>query len=790
MTNSVDIRYRADTSQSVLATDKLLARVAKLEGQLATATSKSAKQNDMYGKSWDAVSSRVAHFSRAVKSATNLRDFLSATESLQKARKEFELINARVDEFTAKVVAVASKPVFDIRSLAGMRELRDTLKESASIQFGDKFNKTAAQIRAINAEITKMESLFGNVQSKPLMPAVNLNSVEALRQQLKYIRSEMNNTGSLAQWDILNSKAIAIEKRLSGIQEKAKGSRDALSEAATAPVGSWKRLDYELEKAKKDLTLLTFGTEQFLKQQSKVALLQKDWDKVHAAINKTNKSTKEGGGFVETMAGQVGAMVTSYISLQAVVGQITSEWQHQRDLIVDIANRATEVERTGHKQAINLGADELMNAKKWARDNQRSVMATQEGMLEVYGYSRSSGADTETAKKDALDALRLSLGDAELAKERVLGGQSAQRMAPGSSFRGATGVMMSAASATQGTDEIEFIVNSMRKLSTLTTGTRNLDPLSLEKGLEMITTLTRVNTDVTGEVAAGDLERMFIRMSDFAPQREKKGKDGKINRVSDKAIDEYMGSRDFADRMKILQRPGNEGLMNQFIDSARAGSPRTSFDKILNSPKWKKEFAISEERVIPIEQGEAYFEKHGKAVKEAFPTLVAEQRAKSNYQFSQTEPHEVTMATARRSWDSLWRDGKDTKAPDYTGNDIIARTEAWIQQLGRYGDARLQGMPADQADVYSKIETAKAIADVERKVGNDKTARAVDAQIAVLEGVLEQLKELNAQVAAGKNNPAPAPRPVAPVAQAPPVPRMPAMNLNARGGDVFGWFKK
>lgn len=791
MSNSVDIRYRADTSQSVLATDKLLARVAKLEGQLATATSKSTKQNNLYGRSWDAVSARVAHFSRAVKSATNLRDFLSATESLQKARKEFELINARVDEFTAKVTEVAATPVFDMRSLAGMRQMRDTLKETATIQFGGEFEDTAVKIRRLNAEIAKMEALFNGVQSKPIVPAVNLNSLEAVKQKLEYIREEMNKTGSGREWDRLNKQAIELEGRLAAVGARAKETRAGLSEAATAPKGSWMRLGYELEQAKLELMKLTLGTKEFIAQQQKVAALQKAWDNVNTAVNKTNKSQQEGGGILDSVLGQAKTLAATYIGIHQTVQLVTEEWEKQRAFQLDANRKELGIEGEMVRQAANIGADNLPAVKQWARENQVDLLATQQELVGLVGAAISSGEpDVNKAQKAAAAALRINVGDAQMANEMLQGGLTIGRINNSDDYEAAFGQLRSSSKVSQAVNEAEFIGNITGKMAALTRGRKNMDGMTSERALEFITSASRIQVDRTGEASSTNMAAIFQRMDEFMPERKKKLKDKTESRVDQATIDAFVAARTFDEKLTMLQ--SNKDLGNQFIDKQRTGGPKElAFALIQNNKATKDIMKEAADAVLPFNQARAVFGQEQNAVRAAVPNRIAARQREAGVEQARTGDRTQLMASARATWDSVWNASADGTAPaNLAGIDKMERLSSFMDRSSWEAQRKAGTLKDGGNEVTDMIKSLKDIRDRNERVGNTEAVGSLDAQLKALKTIADKLDELNAQVAAGKNNPAPAARPVAPAAQAPPVPRMPAMNLNARGGDVFGWFKK
>lgn len=979
MTNSIDIKYRADTSQSVVATDKLLARITKLEGQLSTAVGKSSKVGSALGKSYADAEARVKHFEKALKSATSVTTKYRALEGLQEAVRAFKIAKADFEDSmkvgdkpaqSLDAVAYATAKLASARDNAWNAE-QQQLRQSASLR-QDIISKMTAQVslekklaqesaalatqlksrqdrdNAWNAQqMQKLSSaalkkdmisrapaqsaadrelaqqrasaLLGSLSAKPsemisqmnayqsqqkmqadaarrqqildrdaqvvarqnavarareldrkyasryalididakdrrgknvidseatltsrrsllndrmqnaspdslayknmlaeltqieaalkriaalnksavspgkTIAAVDLTSVKALRMQIKYLKSEMDKVGAGQQWDVLNQRLALAEAEMEDVTRQATEARKAVSAAATAPVGSWMRLGYELEQAKNELSQLTFGTKEFINQQKNVASLQKEWDKLNNAVNRTNKTQGKSNALMTTMVGQITGLAASYMGAYQAIALITDEWKKQRDIKLEMSRMGSSMEDVLHRQAVNIGSENLESAKKWARDNQRDAdnkrgfNTSQEGMLDVLGYAMSSGASYKDAKSYSLDALELSKGNPELAAERVLGGVAIAKKNNSTNLMAGMGQMDAAAAMAQGVDNIQFIENTMDKMAVITNGTRNLDPMTTEEGLEWFTTGSRVMTDTTSEAISANIARAYIDMSDFTPKRRKKGKDGKDLVVPQAKIDELLAMRNFGQRMEYIARPGNEALAQQFEDAGKKGMPRNTLTTINTSPLWQKEMAISKAAIPSFADAEGVAKAHAKALDKAIPMVLADRKLEAGNQHALTAPEQQPYAKAMATWDSMWNGNKKI---DFYGADPFVRYNSFKNRTYDEREKIAAGMNPQEAEVAAMLGNAQNMQRYQREKGNTIAADQLEGRIDIFQDMLIQLKELNAQVAAGKNAPPPAARPVAPVAKAPPVPRMPAMNFNAPGGDVFGWFKK
>lgn len=978
MTNSIDIKYRADTSQSVVATDKLLARITKLEGQLSTAVGKSSKVGSALGKSYADAEVRVKHFEKALKSATSVTTKYRALEGLQEAVRAFKIAKAdfedsmkvghdpglaidKVAQATSKLSAAQTnawnaeqsqlrasaslrqdiisrmtaqveleKQLTQDKAVASVKELatvqanawnseQSRLREAAAlrqdiisrltaqvdlekqvaqqsamqdhiagsgVRFGPGSRHTDPQFtkpediresnnkvlrdditarinadteqrrrrgreldqkyasRYINmehdatsrrgknvfdseatltdrrsllndrmqkaspdslayknmlAELTQIEAALKRIKdlqkqatasTKP-MAAVELGSAKALTQQIKYLKAEMSKVGAGPQWDALNSKLAKAETELEAMAKKAGIAKKALSEAATAPTGSWMRLGYELEQAKLELSKLTLGTKEFIAQQQKVAGLQKAWDNVNDAVNKTNRTQKDSGGILNSVIGQAKTLAATYVGIHQTMQLVTEEWEKQRAFQLDANRKGLGIEGEMVRQAANIGAENLPAVKKWARENQVELLATQQEIIGLVGAAISSGEpDVNKAQKAVAAALSINVGDAQMANEMLQGGLTIGRINNSDDYEAAFGQLRSSSKVSQAVNEAEFIGNVTGKMAALTRGRKNMDGMTSERALEFITSASRIQVDRTGEASSTNMAAIFQRMDEFMPERKKKLKDKTVSTVDQKTIDAFVAARTFDEKLTMLQ--SNKELGNQFIDKQRTGGPKElAFALIQNNRATKEIMQEAAEAVLPFNQAGAVFRQERNATRAAVPNRIVAREREAGVEKARTGDRTQLMASARATWDSVWNASPEGTAPaNLSGFDIMERIgssmdrDAWASQ-------RKAGTLKDGGnEVTDMIKSLKDIRDRNQRVGNTEAVGSLDAQLKALKTIADKLDELNAQVAAGKNAPPPAARPVAPVAKAPPVPRMPAMNLNAPGGDVFGWFKK
>lgn len=999
MTNSIDIKYRADTSQSVVATDKLLARITKLEGQLSTAVGKSSKVGSALGKSYADAEVRVKHFEKALKSATSVTTKYRALEGLQEAVRAFKIAKAdfedsmkvghdpglaidKVAQATSKLSAAQTnawnaeqsqlrasaslrqdiisrmtaqvaleKQLSQDKAIASAKELatvqanswnaeQSRLREAAALR-QDIISRLTAQValerkleqtkaadmigrfgawqdaskpspmisqmnafqsqqkmqadaarrqqmldrdaqvverqkniarareldqkyasryssadfaannrRGMNvfdseatltdrrsllndrmqkaspdslayknmlAELTQIEAALKRIKdlqkqatssSKP-MAAVELGSAKALTQQIKYLKAEMSKVGAGPQWDTLNAKLAKAQTELDGMAKKADEAKKSLSEAATAPHGSWVRLDYELEKAKDELSKLTFGTKEFLAQQSKVRLLQYEWDQVNTAVNKTMKSQKDSNGLMGSLVGQAKTLALTYFGVHQAMQKVTSEYNKWKAFELSVANKGIELEAQIVKQSANIDATDRPAAKQWALDNAGALMSKPEDSYEVLGVALSSGGETlARSKKLAESVLPLTVGDKEQAIGLAIASGVITSENQSDNYKAGTMQIRQFGQRSMGIDEKQFDENTMKAMAAKMRNGRKVDGMSSERVLEDIAEASHIVKDIAGDKSATALISELGAFDDFTAKAKGKLKDKTRFSVDPAIVKQFNESRDYDERKKLLQQ--NKGLGDQFIDTTRRGLPRAMVIGMLDtSPKAEEKRAWIKEGIDNFNVAGGKWDAEAQNIRESVPQLVERRTREAEASAARQRGSKALEGEAWATYDALLN---GEGAVNLTGIDEIPRAKAEVamqqynMEMRKKNMAALTaaGVPADQWAGHPLNRNGNQAGMFRRGVGvllQEEKAAGGEFKNPVVYDILQktyeslqrqekQLEQLNAQVAAGKGNPPAGPRAVAPVAKAPPVPRMPAMNFNAPGGDVFGWFKK
>lgn len=849
--NTVTAKYLADTSQMEIANDKLAAQNEKLSRQVSILTGKASGFNKTYGNSWNAVRARVEQYTKAVKDATNLRDWYAAVEKLQEASAQFKVIEGNLKG----VVAGESQAVVQVvkleNSYTALKEAIDRTKKArdGSIAGSSEYNVltdkllkleqaydrvAAANKRAASGQSAKMvddaskQALYkhrpSDVIQRDLNKAerdqfinqhlyndanfreqaaligryrkelelarqaeaaykktassgggtfrkVDSNSEEGLQKQIGFLEKKRAAIGPGAEFDRLNGIIAKLQVRLKAVKDDAKKAGEALSESATAPIGSFRRVEYELKKAKDELEMLTAGTKEFIQQSRKVDQLTAQYKKLDQQINKTVKAQKDSGGLMGTITGQAKTLVMTYVGMHEVVSQITQEWERQRQIQLDIAERGLGVEGALVQQAANIGVENIPAVKEWVRNNQVDLLGSQKDIVTLIGSAVSGGAaEINDAMKVTAAAMKMNVGNVEMANEMLQGGITIGRLNNSNDFEAAFGQLRSSSKASQAVNEAEFIGNVLGKAAALTRGRKNMDGMTTERSLEFITAASRIQVDRTGDTSSTNMASIFQRMDEFVPELKKTLKDKTVSKVDQATINAFMASRSFDEKLRMLQ--SNRDLGNQFIDRQKTGGPKElAFALIQNSQATAQIMKESADAVVSFADGAKVFQQAVVEARAMVPNLVAAQVAGAGAEQATSSDQDRLIATARARWDSVWNGGTDANGNkvspvNMTGWDAPDRLFSWYDRFTMNNQRAIGiGDPNGNSVTDMMMSLQKLIA-TERKWGNEIAVGQLQAQLEALKIIADEIKRLNSNVegrqAAPPVNRAPAlPRPAA-----------------------------
>jgi len=489
--------------------------------------------------------------------------------------------------------------------------------------------------------------------------------------------------------------------------------------------------------------------------------------------------------------------------------KVTAEYNRWKAFELGVANKGIELEAQIVKQSANIDAADRPAAKQWALDNAGALMAKPEDSYEVLGVALSSGGETlERSKKLAESVLPLTVGDKEQAIGLAIASGVITSENQSDNYKAGTMQVRQFGQRSMGIDERQFDENTMKAMAAKMRNGRKVDGMSSERVLEEIAEASHILKDIAGDKSATALISELGAFDDFTAKAKGKLQDKTPFNVDPAIVKQFNESRDYDERKRLLQQ--NKGLGDQFVDAMRRGLPQSMAIGMLDtSPKAEEKRAWIKEGIDNFNIAGTKWDAESKNIRESVPQLVERRTREAEDSASRQRGTRALEGEAWATYDALIN---GERAVDLSGMDEIPRAKAEVAMQQYNIEMRKKnidaltaaGVPADQWGGHPLNRNGNQAGMFRRGVGvllQEEKAAGGEFKNPIVYEILQktyeslqrqekQLEQLNAQVAAGKGNPPAGPLPLAPVAKAPPVPRMPAMNFNAPGGDVFGWFKK
>jgi hypothetical protein len=351
----------------------------------------------------------------------------------------------------------------------------------------------------------------------------------------------------------------------------------------------------------------------------------------------------------------------------------------------------------------------------------------------------------EAAKKVTAAALKINVGDKELANELLQGGITVGRLNNSDDFEAAFGQLRSSSKASQAVDENEFLGNILGKMAALTRGRKNMDGMTTERALEYMTAASRIQVDRTGDTSSTNMAAIYQRMDDFMPELKKVLKDKSVSRVDQKTIDAFKAARTFDEKLALLR--SNKDLGNQFIDKQRTGGPRElAFAMVQNDKNVRALMKEAEDAVVPFAQAGAVFKEATDQIRDAVPGLIANRELAAGKEFAATSDREMLLGQARAAYDSIWNADANGNAPvNLSGWDRGKRAMVGTEMEFRRGGTKRDGTAFNEAEILA-FGVQKLLGAELQKRGSDRNQPAVDSltkQLTVLEKIATHLESLD-----------------------------------------------
>ena len=422
--------------------------------------------------------------------------------------------------------------------------------------------------------------------------------------------------------DRLESKFDKQEKQLQKISDTSKKSADAAA-------GSFNKLEQELKQAEAALKGLTVGTAAFDAQKKKVTELASAFSKVKTEVK---GASGELGGIMSKGVAQLAQVAGGMQALHMLGQALVAELEKVKQLRLDAATTTRSVEQSIAAMALNIGADNVAEARQLIEQKSPEFGVTQEGLANLIASAISGGAkDLQEAVNLSELTLKLTAGDAQKAAPIMSGMLTLASTTGNRNFGQVLGQLSQFQEAARGEDLATSINNMSTAMAAANARGERVQALGGERTLELSSVISQVLQDPRMSVTGTTLRQMVQNMDTFIPQAEATLDDGTKSTLDAGTIAAFNQLNTIDARMKTMR--SNAELAKQFLSTIENNEGKVAIRELVTGSARVREMERAAAGIVtPDAQAGVDFQKLISVISENTLLSQAENRAAANLQ--------------------------------------------------------------------------------------------------------------------------------------------------------------
>jgi hypothetical protein len=486
-------------------------------------------------------------------------------------------------------------------------------------------------IEKINRRLDQQENKLqkvGDTSKKSVDSAIG--SFTRLEQTLKENEAALKGMAAgTSEFDQQLTKVQQLRAEHAKLKQILMGESGAVQQVA----GSFDKLERELKDNESALKKLVIGSKAFSEQKRKVDDLRKSLAGAKKDIGESGEKT---GGMLSGAVGKVGAMAAGMLSVQTIAALLVDELEHVKNLRMDAAGNARGVEGSIADMAINIGAENVTQARGMIEQNAPELGVTQEGLAKLLAAGISGGAkDLEESLKLSALTLKLTAGDANKAQPIMSGMLSLAATTGNRDFESVAGQLSQFQKAARGEDLAVSINNMSTAMAAANTPGERVAALGGERTLEMSSVMSQILQDPKMAVTGTALRQMVQKMDAFTPKTSATLDDGTTSKLSKESVEEFKKLGTVDERMQAMR--DNPELRNQFLSTIENSEGKVAIRELVTgSDKVKALEATAAQTITPSAQAGQEYTKLVAVIDENTQILQAQNKNQAMLQVADT----------------------------------------------------------------------------------------------------------------------------------------------------------
>jgi hypothetical protein len=412
-----------------------------------------------------------------------------------------------------------------------------------------------------------------------------------------------------------------------------------------------------------------------------------------------------GAGLAGSIGGQVKTLAATYFGLYQVISSLTAEISRDKERRKAQFAEGIEGDRAAIRNAPNLGVKDLRELKLWAQQNQDSLGASTQAILDVAGQAVSQGLTLEQVRDFTAKTMMMSGGSPEIASGLMQPAVLAMKSVPGLNAEGALMFARQISEQSAGSNEAVLNTNQIDRMATVIAGYPD-KAFALEKTAELFSAATRVFQDTSGEVTSKaslnilqNLDRMKLESS--------KRVDGVMTTIDPAFVKLFNEEKDKFKRLDMVvgenpnvqafaQLLGDAGMEGQIIEAVGGNNqgPQSGIQRMMvTSDEFSDQLRETGKHITPLGEAARLFTEYVKKLQDAAGNEFDFNRVAGVINKATTTEAQVANGAAETAFE------KGMANVDLQGlfaDEIITKQMEVVEQKARMDDA-VAGAPENTA---------------------------------------------------------------------------------------------
>jgi hypothetical protein len=388
---------------------------------------------------------------------------------------------------------------------------------------------------------------------------------------------------------------------------------DTSKKGADAAAGSFNKLEQELKQNQAALAGLQIGTKAFAEQKKKVDELRASFSSAKQAMA-GNQSVL--GSLGNTAIQKLGGLAAGMTAFKMVVEAAIAELERAQQVRLKASSTMQSVEGAIADMALNIGADNVAQARGMIEQNAPQLGVTQEGLASMLAAGISGGAkDLDEALKLSSATLKLTAGDAQKAIPIMSGMLTMASTTGNRDFESTLGQLSQFQEAARGEDLSVSINNMATAMAAANTKGERIDALGAERTLEMASVMSQLLQDKDMSITGTTMRQMFSKMDTFIPKTKATLDDGTKSTLTADQVAQFSKLGTMDDRMQAMRQ--NPELAKQFLSTIEENQGKSAVRQLVTGTDKARELETTAAAIVTSQQ-------QAKADFDALVTVIAE----------------------------------------------------------------------------------------------------------------------------------------------------------------------